>query len=108
MAAAAPFAVFFTGQSYPIPSANFTQADPTHWVRAELALRAVGSAGEWPALRPAPLPHGVACLPLPPGLSPTQVLDTTSAVCSDWHQLQEAALFLTQPGALPPDAGLAL
>lgn len=37
-----------------------------------------------------------------------QVLDTTSTVCQDWHELKEVALFLTTPGALPPDMGLAL
>ena len=35
MAAPAPpslFAVFFVGQSFPIPSAHFAQLTPTHWV----------------------------------------------------------------------------
>ena len=35
-----------------------------------------------------------------------QVLDTTSTVAPDYHQLQEVAIFLTQPNSLPPDMGL--
>ncbi|KAL4421725.1 hypothetical protein ABPG77_002341 [Micractinium sp. CCAP 211/92] len=27
-----PFAIFFTGKSYPIPANSFAQADATHWV----------------------------------------------------------------------------
>lgn len=44
----------------------------------------------------------------PPARLRSQVLDTTSTVCPDWHQLKEVALFLTQPNVLPPDQGLAL
>lgn len=38
--------------------------------------------------------------------TPLQVLDTTSTVAPDYHQLQEVAVFLTQPNPLPPDMGL--
>lgn len=34
---AVPFAVFFTGKSFPIPGSSFTQADATHWVRGRAA-----------------------------------------------------------------------
>lgn len=58
----------------------------------------------WVLARPAACSRPLCGLnPLPP-----QVLDTTSTIHPDWHELQEVALFLTQPGVLPPDMGLAL
>ena len=38
----------------------------------------------------------------------SQVLDATHTVTPDHHDLKEVMLFLTQPGVLPTDMGLAL
>lgn len=64
-AMAAPFAVFFTGKSFPIPSSIFTQADATHWVSLPRRRRccrrppeAVGCGGSTAALH-----HIASCSP---------------------------------------------
>ena len=111
---ALPFAIFFTGQSIAIPGTSFSQADATHWVRRSVGGVAV-RAGP-PASLPPVLEAAASCLstglqsghamPFPCLLYFWQVLDTTTTVAPDYHQLQEVALFLTQPNPLPPDMGL--
>lgn len=118
---AAPFALFFTGRSVAIPGTSLTQADATHWVSSGCVLRSCGSRIR-PACGSARLGRsGSVNLSIHSGCcsrhqyqaggstcfsARAQVLDTTSTVAPDYHQLQEVAIFLTQPNPLPPDMGL--